>query len=236
MTNLLSKFCTTIPQRVECIIKTNSKVKIMGILLAGLVGQSRQKAGNFVFSNWKGINTFRAYAKPANPNTPDQQAQRTKFKNVIKLASSLLPTLIVTFWNPFASMMSGFNAFVKSVFENVSSTGFVTAACLVTKGTLETLHSLTATYTSVSGVLSLAWIDTIYGNGLNTDSVNILVINIVDNKVLYYENNFSSRVEANQVVTIPSGLTATNLAVFVWASRGAGSAFVVSNSSGVIAS
>ncbi len=208
----------------------------MGILLAGLVGQIRQKSGNFVFSNWKGINTARAYAKPANPNTPDQQAQRTKFKNVVKLASALLPTLIVTFWNPFASMMSGFNAFVKSVFANVSSTGLIEAACKVTKGTLETLGTLTATYTSVSGALALTWNDIPVGNGNAADSVGCMVIDKTTNIIKYYNSSAGTRGGGSLDTSIDTGLTATNLVVFVWAYAGTGASFMVSDSSGDVAS
>lgn len=208
----------------------------MGILLAGLVGQIRKKAGNFVFSNWKGINTARAYAKPANPNTAGQQAQRTKFKNVIKLASLLLPTLIATFWNPFASMMSGFNAFVKSVFENVSSTGLIEAACKVTKGTLEALGVLTATYSTATGAITISWDDTPNGNGLTTDAVSLLIINKTNNSIVLYNPSIGTRFDGSFDSVISAGLTATDLVFFIWASRGTGSEFMVSDSSGDVAS
>lgn len=208
----------------------------MGVLLAGLIGQIRKKAGNFVFSNWKGINTARAYAKPANPNTPDQQAQRTKFKTVVKLASSLLPTVITSFWNPFASMMSGFNAFVKSVFENVSSTGLIEAACKVTKGTLETLGTLTATYTTATGAYTTSWTADAVGNGLGSDNVDLLIIDKSNNQIVLYAEGVASREIGLFDGSIDPGKTATNLVFFVWAYRGTGSEFMVSDSSGDVAS
>ena len=208
----------------------------MGVLQAGLVGQIRKKAGNFVFSNWKGINTARAYAIPANPNTVPQQNQRSKFKAVVQLASSLLATLIVTFWNPLAVGMSGFNSFVKSIFPDVSSTGLIQVACKVTKGTLEPIRNLVATYTTGTGAFSLTWVGDIIGNGLATDHVNVLILNSTDNSVVAYIPTVADRSEETFDSVTTSGLTATNLIFFVWCDRGTGSEFMVSDSLGDVAS
>jgi len=208
----------------------------MGILQAGLVGQIRKKAGNFVFSNWKGINTARAYAIPANPNTVPQQNQRSKFKAVVQMASGLLPTLIATFWNPFSVGMSGFNSFVKSIFPDVTSAGLIQVACKITKGTLEPIRDFFATYTTATGAFSLSWVGSLIGNGLSTDNVSVLILNSTDNSVVAYLPNIATRdLESFDSVTT-SGLTATNLIFFAWASRGTGSEFMVSDSSGDVAS
>lgn len=207
-------------------------LSLAGVMLNGPYGNYTGKVGGTIAAMWKGINYLKAYVIPANPNSVAQQAQRTKFKTVIALAQNLIPTLISTFWNPFAVGMSGFNAFVKNVFPNVSSTGLIQVGCQVAKGTLENVGTLTAVYTTGTGNLNIAWNDVISGNGELTDNINFLAIKSTDNSILGYGATVASRGDAQQDVTIHSGETATNVIVFVWSSRGTGVDFIVSNSSG----
>lgn len=206
----------------------------MGYLNAGLFGEVRNKIGGVIFSNWKGINTAREYKVPANPQSVAQTAQRTKFAAIVSLAQALLGTLIVTFWNPFAVKMSGFNAFIKSVFPNVTSAGLITADCKVTSGTLESLGLVpTPSYDNATGNMVIDWNGNVSGNGELTDDVNLLIVNKNDNSIIYYEPACATRTNASYEPTITSGLTATNLLVFIWASRGTGSSFIVSDSEGL---
>jgi hypothetical protein len=208
----------------------------MGILIAGYLGAMYNKLGNAVGSNWKGINTIRTYAIPANPQSVLQTAQRTKFKTVSLFAKSVLSTLVTTFWNPFAVQMSGYNFLVKTIFPDSSATGILTASCKVAKGSLETVPILSALYNNLSGELTLFWNATILGNGLDTDTINVLVVNNVNNSVNYYATNIDARSAGETLLTIPTGLVVANMLVYIWASRGTGSDFMVSDSFGVIAS
>ena len=205
----------------------------MGILVAGLIGQVRNKVGNMVFSNWKGINTARAYAVPANPQSLDQTAQRTKFAAVVSLAQNLLGTLITTFVNPFAVKMSGFNMFISMFIANATSAGLATALCQVTKGTLESAAILSAQYDTSNGELIVTYPTTPSGNGLSTDDFNVLVLDNGNNSVIGYSTNTSNRVDGVATVNLPPCLLASDLIVFGWFSRGTGSSFIVSNSDGI---
>lgn len=206
----------------------------MGILVAGLIGQVRNKVGNMVFSNWKGINTARAYAVPANPQSVNQTAQRTKFAAVVALAQNLLGTLITTFINPFAVQMSGFNRFIQLFIENASATGLVTASCQVVAGTLESVSGLTAQYTTGTGSAVVNWATTQSGNGLATDDINFLAIRNTDNKILAYQLANATRGDGTYNLSLATGLTATGIIIFAWYSRGTGSSFIVSDSLGVV--
>lgn len=208
----------------------------MGILVSGLIGQVRNKVGNMVFSNWKGINTARAYAVPANPQSIGQTAQRTKFAAVVSLAQNLLGTLITTFVNPFAVKMSGFNMFISMFIANATSTGLATALCQVTKGTLEGyIVDAQVAYSTMSGGLDLSWSAATTGNGLSTDQLNVLALNITDNSIVGYFPNAATRAIGSGSVTGKAGLVAANIVVYAWFSRGTGSDFIVSNSFGQIA-
>lgn len=58
--------------------------------LVGLVGSIVNKAGNFVFSTWKGIQVARVYQpNVADPRSDDQIAQRTKFDYCVQYSIAL---------------------------------------------------------------------------------------------------------------------------------------------------
>ncbi len=64
--------------------------------LVGLVGSIVNKAGNFVFSTWKGIQVAKAYQpNVVNPRSAGQTAQRTKFDYAVQygIAMNRVPYL-----------------------------------------------------------------------------------------------------------------------------------------------
>lgn len=207
----------------------------MGYTNSGVFGAVRNKVGGVIFSNWKGINTIREYKVPTYSNSPDQAAQRTKFKNVVALARNLLGTLIVNFWDPFAVKMSGYNAFMQSVFPGVSSTGFIQAGALITKGTLEPLYSLIyAKYTTGSGLCEIDFSNNYFGNGLDTDNVGLVIIQKTDNRVLYYNPTIAVRSSDGALATITASLTPSDLVAFLFCHRTVDGVLVVSDSKSML--
>ena len=206
----------------------------MGYLNAGLFGEVRNKVGGVIFSNWKGINTAREYKVPANPQSPAQIAQRTKFAVIVTLAQYLLGSFIVTFWNPFAVKMSGFNAFIKSVFPDATSTGLLTVNCKVTRGTLYPGEADDdATYNDATGALSISYSAGLAGNAENEDFFGLLAIDKTNNEVLGMSLGNNTREDGAGGVILASGLAAANILVFGFFYRGSGSEFIVSDSWGV---
>lgn len=207
-------------------------LSLAGVMLNGPYGNYTGKVGGTIAAMWKGINYLKAYVVPANPNSVGQQAQRTKFKAVVLLAQSLIPTLITTFWNPFAVGMSGFNAFVKNIFPAVSSVGLIQVACQVVKGTLESTPILTATYNTGTGGIEVTWQGDTTGNGLPNDDLNCLILDKTTNAIIHYATGDAARSEESYATTIATGKTVGNLLCFAWFSRGTGVDFIVSNSDG----
>ncbi len=71
---------------------------------------------NVIFSQWKGRPYFRAYVKPANPDTNGQKSERATLTNIIKRWQTIAADEDVkTLWNaealPF--VVSGYNLFTK---------------------------------------------------------------------------------------------------------------------------
>lgn len=79
-----------------------------------------QLAKTLVYSGWKGIDDVRSYVIPANPQSADQQTQRSYFTDGVDAWHDTgLVADDVTAWNRYASTLprpqSGFNAFVAAV-------------------------------------------------------------------------------------------------------------------------
>jgi hypothetical protein len=93
----------------------------MGVIKRGILGGFSGKVGGVVGSSWKGISVMRSMPLTvANPKTVKQIQQRSKFSKLSKLASDLLTSTIKPYWDRFAQMKSGFNAFIevnKNAFE-----------------------------------------------------------------------------------------------------------------------
>lgn len=75
-----------------------------------------QLAKTLVYSGWKGIDDVRSYVIPANPQSADQQAQRSYFTDGVDAWHNTgLVADDVTAWNRYASVQprpqSGFNLF-----------------------------------------------------------------------------------------------------------------------------
>ncbi len=86
----------------------------MGKYNQGILGPFTGKVGAVVGSSWKGVNYIKSLPGPNASNTEAQQKQRSRFKSVVSLASSLMESLIRPVWNLFSGKMTGYNLFVKT--------------------------------------------------------------------------------------------------------------------------
>jgi|WetSurMetagenome_2_1015567.scaffolds.fasta_scaffold591450_1 hypothetical protein len=84
----------------------------MAKILQGILGAASGKVAGVVAGSWKNINYIRGYAKPANPNTTLQQAQRTKFSSCVNFAKLWIGQVFNTYTDKFLKGMSGFNYFI----------------------------------------------------------------------------------------------------------------------------
>ncbi len=86
----------------------------MGKYNQGILGPFTGKVGSIVGSSWKGVNYIKSLPGPNSSNTEAQQKQRSRFKSVVSLASSLMSSLIRPVWNLVSGKMTGYNLFVKT--------------------------------------------------------------------------------------------------------------------------
>ena len=92
----------------------------MAKIKAGILSKVSGKVAGVVGGTWKGTNYLRELVKPANPNTPLQQAQRGKMSFVVAVARQLVGDVLNPYLNKFCKTMSGYNWFCK---ENIKRLG-----------------------------------------------------------------------------------------------------------------
>lgn len=85
----------------------------MAKIKAGILSKVSGKVAGVVGGTWKGTNYLRELVKPANPNTPLQQAQRGKMSFVVAVARQLVGDVLNPYLNKFCKTMSGYNWFCK---------------------------------------------------------------------------------------------------------------------------
>ena len=139
----------------------------------GVLGTTRGKVGNVVFSTWKGINTVRAKVDPANPQTQAQQENRTDFGNLAKVGSDLNLPLLQPYWDWVEDKESGFNTFVK---ENMPGQGgnLTPVGITVTPGDMPELKGVDAVAGPGSDDVEVQW----SAPNADYDHTNIVVVAI----------------------------------------------------------
>lgn len=109
----------------------------MAKIKAGILSKVSGKVAGVVGGTWKGTNYLRELVKPANPNTPLQQAQRGKMSFVVKVARQLVGDVLNPFLNKFCKTMSGYNWFCKENIGGLAGTPLAfTSAPKLSFGTL----------------------------------------------------------------------------------------------------
>lgn len=209
---------------------------IGGVITGGILGGFSGKVGSVVGGKWKTTNYMRGHVIPANPNSVAQQAQRGAMGRMVSISQQILSTVIQSFWNPFQSAMSGYNAFVK---ENIAKLALITfylnETFVLAKGSLLGVPSIAGVYTTGTGVLVVSWTDNSgEGNALTTDDFTIVVFNKDGTLLGVQESSVTpaDRSDGTDSITISTGKTATDLFVFIFFHRGTGAALMVSNSVG----
>ncbi len=95
--------------------------KIMGKINQGILGGVSGTVGSVIGSSWKGISYLRGKAQShKDANSELQQATRKTFSKLVKLASSLLTSVIKPIWSNKVPQRTGSNIFIKENFGHVN--------------------------------------------------------------------------------------------------------------------
>jgi hypothetical protein len=203
----------------------------MGVILQGILGGFSGKVGPVVGGKWKVIDYMRSYVIPANPNTVSQQAVRTKFAALVARARDILTTILQPYWDPFQTNMSGFNAWIAENYSETNATGILDATVIMAKGTLTKQMIDTAVYGGTE--FDVTWVENENGNALPTDSIMCICYNLVAKQFFFAAAPVARSVETITVPAPEGGAGADNI-LWIFAFRGSGPSFIVSDSDGVV--
>lgn len=208
----------------------------MAKVKTGILGAFRGKCGPIVGASCFGVDYVKEYTIPGNPRTAPQVYQRDLFSFVRMLAGAFLTTLVQTYWKQYADRKSAYNAFIGSnaILQDDYATGGPTFSAdyskvKMTKGSLEKLASLSSfTYDSGTGNAIATWTDTVKGNGQATDKV-IVCIWDKENSVAYF-SAAKTREDLTETISLPTGLTVTNLEGYVGVAQGSAIPYLTGDS------
>lgn len=191
----------------------------MGKIRQGILGGLSGKVGNVIGANWKGIDYLRI--KPssvANPRTPGQVDQRSKFSTVLRFLQPMTDFLRVTF-RQYASGMTQFNAAMSYNLNN-AITGVYPAFtidfpnALVSRGNLTTPANATATSTTAAE-FNLAWLDNSgTGSAMATDKALIVAINTLRGEAVFTTSG-PGRSTGNAVINLPAEYSGESLETYL---------------------
>lgn len=207
----------------------------MAVIRSGVLGRLSGKVASVVGGTWKGINYVREKVKPANPNTPLQQAQRSNMRFVVAWVRSLIALVLIPYVNRFVRRKSGYNFVVQRNimnFEGITQISNIPNSTTtlpslssdnrfaLTTGTLRAPSTTGSTYTS--GAFSIA--------GNQSDGVTLMSTDVQYVVVSDLSGNVAPVVKSAAIGSSPAAIavssgelgvfaTGTKLAVFTFLVR-----------------
>ena len=191
----------------------------MAIISQGILGGVSGKIGNVIGGSWKGIDYLRIMpASVANPKTPAQMDQRSKFITVIKFLQPMVDFLRVGF-KLYAIKMTQFNNAMSYNLKNAITGTYPDytidfSKALVSRGSLAGASG--ANVASVSDTeMTLSWADnTGTGGALATDKSLLLAYDTSTGTVVYNTAG-AARSVGVQSLTVPAELSGGTFETFL---------------------
>ncbi len=191
----------------------------MGVINQGILGGVSGKVGNVVGGNWKGIDYLRIMpASIANPQTPAQMDQRSKFITVINFLQPVKDFIKVGFKN-YAVKMTQFNSAMSYNLKNAITGEYPDYAidydnALLSRGSLA--MSLNGAAASPSaGVIAFTWDDnSAEGNANATDKSMMVVLNPTKGEATFILDG-ATRSAGSQNVDIPTNYSGDTVECFL---------------------
>ena len=179
----------------------------MGIIRQGILGGFAGTVGAVVGSSWKGIATMRSRPlSVTNPRTNAQVNNRTNFKALSALGSSLLSGVIKPLNDRFAQRMSGFNQFMtwnSNVFSN-NGTSFDGASLILSRGRLG-VTEISSISTGVDDV-AISWSNSVSGSFQNENDRAYVVLVDDNGTVIGVSSGVAKRSDGAFVLAVATAL------------------------------
>lgn len=182
-------------------------------------GEMKNKVGGFVGAKWKGRKYLRAYVVPSNPNTIAQQAVRSVFKQVTRLASGINTGVLKPYAVGTPANMSPYNRMVqinKAMFSDDTKT---INDALIFSGNLPLGTIGTATATASNTTVSVGLTPAQYGICAETDDIIAVAYNKTQDQIGYGTVKRGTDSDELTIDVLVYGVTGDEVAVYVTASN-----------------
>jgi hypothetical protein len=176
-------------------------------------GELRNKVGGFVGAKWKGKNYVRAYVKPKDANTPEQQEVRASFKILNQLASRINETVLKPFQAKPVANKSPVNVFVSLNKPFMAAKSTDPLEIKIFNGALPLGTAQVGTVSGTAGMVTATVTPANYGIAKDTDTLIAIAYNQTKDT---YNTNTAPRGSGAAVpidVQIP---TETGDVLYVW--------------------
>ncbi len=177
------------------------------------------KVGNMVFAGWKGEQVVKTRAIPQNPRSAGQVANRTCLSEIVFALKFAAVELIRPLWHPFTTAkQSGWG---NCISKNKLAMGqtFDPEKLILSHGSLEKIHDLSADYNPELGLLSLDFDQDHYSNGTKPDKIGVACFDSNSVKIAGFDLDAGTRGDSGCTLNIPKGLTPENIRAIAWAYR-----------------
>jgi hypothetical protein len=194
----------------------------MSVVQNTLIGQSRQRIGNAVFSTWKGINVLKS--KPmsvANPQSDGQVQQRSAFSQMVS-AFRNMPAVIQLGFKKLAVKKSEFNAFMSYALKNAfdmsvpPTATLVPADLLISKGTIASTALSTQAADRSDNTITVTFPTTATQPGQSSTDVALVAAYNVTKSDFYGEVTSAARSTGTASIALPAEWeTGDNLVIYL---------------------
>ena len=171
------------------------------------------KVGNTVYAMWKGVQTFKTKSNPSNPQTAGQTTNRSAFTSIIETFKALTKTLVVYFWNPFATSKQTGWANLVGVNQSIQAGGaFDADNLIISQGSLPDQAIDGAVYAGTD--VTITWTENVEAGASDGDFMFGAVFD-EDSSSWYFNVSAVLRLAETLVVSCVAGLTAADLKSFL---------------------
>jgi len=188
--------------------------------VVGVDTQIRGKLGARIYQVLNGEQIVKTFAIPSNPESSGQVAQRGVFRDIIACFKSIASEVIAYFWDPFTTTnKTGWGNFISANLLSMGKVAFDITDGVLSQGSLEPVQTLSAEYTTATGVCAVTFSEDKTINGSADDEMSFVVVDADSGLVVGKVLNEDTRADSPLDVACVKDLTATNLEVFAICSQ-----------------
>lgn len=182
----------------------------MALVNSHAIGKAKGSVGNLTFRTDKGGRTIASgkIVHMTNPQTEGQTLNRQK-QTIVAMFFSAILTFLNSGWKRAKPQVSAYSEAVGLARKIVGWTAaeladFAKQLVKVQSGTLEALENFAVasfTLNTSSGVLTMStsWTDTTFSNGLATDTMKMVLVNLTRNRVEGVSRTFARSLELAEI-------------------------------------